>query len=318
LAPCAILLLPIALTLLFWLHALRAHDANRRTVWADYRGFSRFILTATVAGWWVEWDFRGRFELPPILVRNWLGTLGTFSAEILLFWVAPMASLAIFLFSCYAMDRSLLKQSWLLFEMARRTWWRLASFVIPLQMVAAGFTAIFEGRISGAAWHLSAGVVSKIGTGFLRRAEGMKFNLLKSGELRNRAFRMAGQMGVTIARVYMVPAGKGHLTNAYGMSNAVGLTDDLGKYLNKAQLDSVIAHELAHVKLRHARKQFVTGPRNFCHNDRIVLSILGVRLASAAASSTCCHIRAARNHLLFLAPVRVLRRQSRSRVHRRA
>jgi Zn-dependent protease with chaperone function len=214
-------------------------------------------LAATVAGWWIEWDFRGRSELPPILVRNWPGTLGTSSAEILLFWIAPMASLAIFLFSCYAIDRTLLKQRWSLFEIARRTWWRLTSFAIPLQMVAAGFTAIFEGRIGGTAWLLSAGIVSKIGTGFLRRAEGMKFNLLKYGELRNRAFKMAGQMGVTIARVYMVPAGKAHLTNAYGMSNAIGLTDNLGKYLSKAQVDSVLAHELAHVKLRHARKHLL-------------------------------------------------------------
>jgi len=138
--------------------------------------------------------------------------------------------------------------------MVRRTWWRLVSFVVPLQMVAAGFTAIFEGKISGTAWLLSAGVVSRIGTGFLRRAEGVKLNRLKSGELRNRAFKMAGQMGVTLQRVYMVPAGKGHLANAYGMSHAIGLTDSLGKYLTKAQMDYVIGHELAHVKLKHNRK----------------------------------------------------------------
>lgn len=47
------------------------------------------------------------------------------------------------------------------------------------------------------------------------------------------------------------------MTNAYGMSNAIGLTDNLGKYLTKAQVDSVIAHELAHVKLRHARKHLL-------------------------------------------------------------
>jgi Zn-dependent protease with chaperone function len=257
LVPCAILLLPIALTVVFWWSALRARDAERRTVWPDYRGFGRFILAATVAGWWMEWDFRGRSELPPIIVRIWPGTLGTSLAEVLLFWVAPIASLAVFLFSCYAIDRTLLKQRWSLFDMARRTWWRLASFVIPLQMVAAGFTAIFEGKVSGTAWLLGAGVLSRIGTGFLRRAEGMRFNRLKSGELRNRALKMASQMGVTLGRVYMVPAGKGHLTNAYGMSNAIGLTDNLGKYLTKPQVDYVIAHELAHVKLRHARKHLL-------------------------------------------------------------
>jgi STE24 endopeptidase len=124
-------------------------------------------------------------------------------------------------------------------------------------MIAVGFETIFDGKPWGIAWLLSAGIVAKIGTGFLRRAEGMKFNRLKSGELRNRALKMASQMGVTLGRVYIVPAGKGHLTNAYGMSNAIGLTDNLGKYLTKSQVDYVIAHELAHVNLKHGRKNLI-------------------------------------------------------------
>lgn len=85
----------------------------------------------------------------------------------------------------------------------------------------------------------------------------MKLNLLKSGEQRNRALKMASRMGITLGRVYIVPAGKGHLTNAFGMSNAIGLTDNLGKYLTKAQVDFVIAHELEHVKLKHGRKDLL-------------------------------------------------------------
>jgi Zn-dependent protease with chaperone function len=64
-------------------------------------------------------------------------------------------------------------------------------------------------------------------------------------------------MGVTLDSVYVVPAGKGHLTNAYGMSNAIALTDNLGKYLTKTQLEFVMAHELAHVKLKHVRKYYL-------------------------------------------------------------
>ena len=224
---------------------------------ADHREFGRFILAAMVAGWWMEGDLPGRSALPSIVVRNWPRSLGTSSAEILLFWVAPITSLAIFLFFCFANDRTLLKQRRSLSQMARRTGWRLASFVIPLHMVAAGVTAIFEENVSGRSWLVSAGVVSRIGTGFLRRAEGMKFQRLKSGELHNRAFKIASQMGVTIPRVYMVPAGKGHLTNAYGRSNAIGLSDSLGKYLTKAHVDYVIVHELAHVKLRLACKHLL-------------------------------------------------------------
>ena len=102
------------------------------------------------------------------------------------------------------------------------------SLVIPLLLVGAGFDIILDRKIRGIAWLLAAGVVSIVGTGFLRRAQGMKFNKLKSGELRTRALSMASRMGVTLDRVYVVPAGKGHLTNAYRMSNAIALTDNLG------------------------------------------------------------------------------------------
>ncbi len=68
------------------------------------------------------------------------------------------------------------------------------SFVIPLLMVAVGFGLILDKKLGGTAWLLVAGVVSKIGTIFLRRAEGMKFNALRSGEYRNRALRIARGM----------------------------------------------------------------------------------------------------------------------------
>jgi Zn-dependent protease with chaperone function len=163
----------------------------------------------------------------------------------------------VFLVICYVVDRRVLKQRWSFVALLRRAWWRLVSFVIPLLMVTSGFTLIFKGKIIGTIWLISAGIVSRVGTGFLRRAEGMKFNRLKSGELRNRALKMAGQMGVRISRVYIVPAGKGHLTNAYSWSSAIALTDSLGQHLTRAQMDYVMAHELAHVSLKHGRKHLL-------------------------------------------------------------
>lgn len=239
LLPTAILLLRIAVTLGFRWAVLR-DGAGRHGIWAIYRGLVRLTLAVTVAFWWIMWDSRVR------------------SADGLRFWAPPVLSLGVFLILCYTVDRALLKLRWSFIELLRRAWWRLASFVIPLLMVAAAFDNIFERRLgAGIAWLLCAGVLSKIGTGFLRRAEGMKLNLLKSGEQRNRALKMASRMGITLGRVYIVPAGKGHLTNAFGMSNAIGLTDNLGKYLTKAQVDFVIAHELEHVKLKHGRKDLL-------------------------------------------------------------
>jgi Zn-dependent protease with chaperone function len=62
-------------------------------------------------------------------------------------------------------------------------------------------------------------------------------------------------MSVQIEKVYIVPAGKGHLTNAYGLGRGIALTDNYGEFTNKSQLDFVIGHELIHVKQHHGRKR---------------------------------------------------------------
>ena len=56
-------------------------------------------------------------------------------------------------------------------------------------------------------------------------------------------------------RVYVVPPGRGHLTNGFGLWRGIALTDNFGEYLSGPQLDFVIGHELAHVKGRHGRKK---------------------------------------------------------------
>jgi Zn-dependent protease with chaperone function len=257
LVSATILLLPIVLTLSIRWAMLRSHEGRQKTVWAAYRSFARFILVSTVAGWWVICGMHGRSGLDSIIIARWPVAVSTSATEALLFWVPPSLSLGVFLLLCYTFDQYIFRLKWTITNAFRRAWWRLVSFVIPLLLVAAGFDTLLDRKIRGIAWLLAAGVVSKVGTGFLRRAQGMKFNKLKSGELRNRALSMASGMGVTLDRIYIVPAGKGHLTNAYGMSNAIALTDNLGKFLTKTQLEFVMAHELAHVKLKHARKYFL-------------------------------------------------------------
>jgi Zn-dependent protease with chaperone function len=255
--PGAILLLPVVLTLCFRRISLQSQEAEEKTIWAAYRAFGRFILAITVASWWVLWDLHGRSSLISVIGHTRPGALETSSEATPLFWVPPIVSLGIFLLLCNTADKTILNLKWTTADTFRQVWWRLMSFVIPLLMVAAGFSTILDGKVKGIGWLLAAGAVSKVGTGFLRRAEGMRFNALKSGETRNRALNLASRMGVTLSRIYVVPAGKGHLTNAYGMSNAIALTDNLGKYLTNTEKDYVIAHELAHVKLKHGRKELL-------------------------------------------------------------
>jgi Zn-dependent protease with chaperone function len=121
-------------------------------------------------------------------------------------------------------------------------------------MVATGLEAIYKRHLLGVLWLALGGVVAFVGTLRLRLAGGLKLQRVKSGELYKRAFAMAKEMRTPLKRVYVVPAGRGHLTNAYGLSESIAITDNYGKFLNRAELDFVIGHELGHVLGKHGRK----------------------------------------------------------------
>jgi Zn-dependent protease with chaperone function len=123
-------------------------------------------------------------------------------------------------------------------------------------MLAVGFHAIFVGMWTGSWWFAGAGIAAILGPIRLQSAQGIKLRRVKSGTLYNRAFRLARRVGADLERVYVVPPGRGHLTNAFGLWRGIAVTDNFGEYLSGPQLDFVIGHEMAHVKGRHTRKRF--------------------------------------------------------------
>jgi Zn-dependent protease with chaperone function len=80
---------------------------------------------------------------------------------------------------------------------------------------------------------------------------------VKGGELYKRALALAKVTKTPLKRICVVPAGRGHLTNAYGGSGVIAVTDNYGKFLTSAQLDFVIGHELAHARAKHGRKKLL-------------------------------------------------------------
>jgi Zn-dependent protease with chaperone function len=164
------------------------------------------------------------------------------------------------------------------------------------------------------AWLLVAAATSKIGTAFLRRAEGLKFRALKSGESRSRALKVARGMGVTLRRVLVVPAGKAHLTNAYGMSSAIAVTDNLGKFLDDPELEFVIAHEVAHVKLRHLRFSLVVTIATFSFVATLVF-LLASQTNNLRPLFQLIAMFATSGDILLFATVRVRCRPGSDRVH---
>jgi Zn-dependent protease with chaperone function len=168
-------------------------------------------------------------------------------------------------------------------------------------MLAAGFHLIFEGRWMGTCWILVAGVVSVIGPMRLQEAQGIKLRRVKSGTLYNHAFRLARKVGVDLERVYVVPPGRGHLTNAFGLWRGIALTDNFGEYLSGPQLDFVIGHELAHVKGRHTRKKF----------SAILLLVVVLAMSSFSVSPVAAASRSIFMLIVLFVPLLTIYRLSR-------
>lgn len=252
--PVVVLVLPIAVTVWYRYKTFRKSREDQAAMWFGYLSLRRFIALTALAVWWAVWDLDGGWLGTLKLLPSRLSLLSQGNNQRLLFSIPVIASLFLLQILNYSTDKAVADLHWSHTAIARRAWWSVVQDVASMLMVATGFESIFVGRYSGILWIVGAALVHRVGMVFLRLAEGMRFNRLKSGALRNRSLSMARKMGIALDSVCMVPAGKGHLTNAYGGSRMIALTDALPKYLNEKQVDSVIAHELIHVKHNHARK----------------------------------------------------------------
>lgn len=235
---------------------MHTEESERTTRWIVYRRWIQIILLGTVAAWWAVWDFeRGASFISRLTPRlSWLDPI---VANALLFWGLPIGGVAVVQLICYSLDRDFLRRRWTPIDLLRLACWRTVSPTVALLVVAAGFDAIYDRRLVGILWLLAAAILAMLGMLRLRSAEGMKLQQVKGGELYKRAFVLAKVTNTPLKRVYVVPAGRGHLTNAYGASQTIAVTDNYGKFLTNAQLDFVIGHELAHAKAKHGRKKLL-------------------------------------------------------------
>ena len=253
----ALLACPIALTMWARRRALRRVAEEGLDSWFSYRLNHQLVTFLFVALWSALWDWDGRSIAIPLLLKFRLASLATPAAQSNLFWLLPLTFLGFNEVLFYATNRRINGLHWTAFRIFWQGMWSIVRYAIPLFLIVAGFEYIYDGVFVGIVWILLAVIVAAVGKVGLERALGFKTRRLKTGELRNRAFAMAKTMGANLREVNIVPQGKGHLTNAYaGGLGSISITDTLSQSLTYREVDCVLAHELAHVRLRHVREYF--------------------------------------------------------------
>lgn len=243
-AAVAVLILPILISI--WLRRIAiACAANGITTpWSKAAPWMRLAAIVVVPGWWsyADWLAANRRLSPAPL--SWL-----------LLIIPACASLYVARIVVYSSGALAFDRKWAAPDIHRLAWWRTLSSTLPLLLFALAVNRFRERNAVAVLWLFAAGLVALLALSRLHWVEGIRFRPVKSGDFYKRAFVLAKRMGVPLRKVAVVPFGRWHLTNAYSLSNEIAITDDYGHWLSGPRLDFVVAHELAHVKNKHARKR---------------------------------------------------------------
>jgi Zn-dependent protease with chaperone function len=293
----AVLLATPSLLSIFAFVAARTHATNDqpRAQWIEYRSWDRIIQIMLLVVWWLLWDFRGPLSIV-IPFNGAKDSTTLFDSGAPAFWYLPVSAIFLYLVVSSYLGTAILRRKRGIGLRISHAIGRIVSFAAPLILLEAGIDELLKRNAWGFLYFAGAAAAWRIGAIVALFAVGFRLNSLKSGETLGRARRIAHQMGVKLRHVFMVPAGRGRLTNAYSMGDAIAVTDSLGQHLTRDQLEFTIAHEVAHCQRKHGRTTvrsgllifgvsaavlFAIGPQ--AGPMRIPLQILGLLTPVAAA-----------------------------------
>ncbi len=248
------ILLPLLITLAMRRRALALAKTDPAAAWF---GFIR-TLNWMVLGAMLVWITSGLGARP--LLEEWIAMQG-FSAL-----KAASASVALTVLPAFLVYLFCISLSYPVHSKLRATQWTRGEFLLQqLATVAAQAMPLILGlagiQILGKQPEIAAALLI-FAVLLLQLLQTLKLRVMKAfpqplmtGELRDRIFALASRLGVAVNQIFVLPAGKGQVANAFAAKNRIVMfTDYLLDHLNKQEVDGIAAHELAHLRFKHPAK----------------------------------------------------------------
>ncbi len=250
--PCVIV--PFGAGAAFYLRARRRLARGASEAW--------FGAVQAIKGWaWLAW-------------LGWAGTIAFTEVEHLLDFAGPpgtrLAGGAIVVLVVLAGPGYAFCSYWLARDLALRAnaepfdrsvlrriqFFGVAETIVPIGLVVAALSLIEWLGARGAVLLLFlAWLVRMLAADRSARAVGVAAHGLTSGALRDRAFELARKAGVTLRHVYLLGAEKMRHVNAVAFAgDGIAVTDGLLRDMSRHEVDTVVAHEIAHLRGRHRWK----------------------------------------------------------------
>jgi Zn-dependent protease with chaperone function len=259
----------IPLGLVVWLRkmALQSADRDLTAAWYGYTRTFSWVITGTWLIWLSTISTVNPSEFIDFIFQNDISQSNPFarlknfglSNEILklgIYFLIPMIVTTIAEALSYPVYQKLRNTEWTKAEMIWQSVITQASAFLPLTLFLLGLNAMIHIQFQLGITLMAIGFIASIGLGLASaKAQNFTLNALTTGELRDRTFEMAQKAGVKLMQVYVIPAGKGQMVNAFATSqNTIMLSDDLLKKFNKSEVDAIVAHELGHLKHEHPKR----------------------------------------------------------------
>lgn len=247
-----ILLIPIWLVLQMRRGTLKNQHRNPTTAWFGYMRMLGWVSLGTLISWLFAVNSLGIWHLVEFFGAIKPTSVTRFAIELAIWFFPPLPVLML----CNALSHPIYARvrgiEWTPLDLAWQAFLANAASLIPVYCLAVGgFGLVFQ-PAAGVGWLVGAFVTRLVLAPMLAKAMDLTPHALTMGELRDRVFGLAELAGVKLQQLYVLPAGKGRLANAFArQGNSILLTDYLLKNLSKPEVDAVIAHELGHLRKKH-------------------------------------------------------------------
>lgn len=254
-----LLAVPFGMTLWFRTHARTAPEERRPAVWFAYWRFLHWTALFGSLLWWAAADLLRADEFVEFFLSpaKWSDPFAQVMFTWILLWTPPV----VVYFVCLGVGAPIQRlrgTSITRRQALRRSFWAVARFVFPVVFISFGVMELFHSPRLGVVLVALSFLTGRIATRRFVRAYGIEVHALSTGELRDRAFALAEKANAKLNQLYVLPAESMRLANAFAhASQNVLLTDYLVKNLGKAEIDAVVAHEIAHLQKKHVNRRAV-------------------------------------------------------------
>jgi len=251
LVPASILLVALGLMLRLRAAALRAGEADSAAVWFSFCHRVQWLSLAA----WAAWIVAIQALQSHLLVPAWFGPLHPLALSaigIVLALMPPAALTIAFAALSYAVASRMRGIEWTLRQTLGQAVLQLAAFLVPVGCMILTLATISLDVRWGLVIALLGVVALFVFTHLHQRSLDLAPHAVTTGPLRDRVFALAKSAGVTIRQLYVLPMARSRLANAFAVQGeTVMLTDYLLTHLGRREVDTVLAHEVTHLRHRH-------------------------------------------------------------------